>query len=180
MKHMRGDVIRRAVGAIQGDFQTAQIKIVGERAFAELDITTCRIGNPARASQLGRRYAANRRIDTRFNLRFKRIVQLGSVRREKFDAVIVERIVRGGNNDAGLQAQRPRQIRHGGRRHGSDQANIDARCRKTRFQRRFQHIAGNPRILADQYGRPLTIGGLFTQNVAGGVPQAHHKIRGNR
>ena len=115
-----------------------------------------------------------------------RVRQLGALGREKLDTVIVIRIMGGGNDNASLQTQGPGQVGNGRGGHGTDQADIDACRGKTRLQGRFEHIARNSRVLADEHRRalagfgmgPLVI--LGHQHLAGAVPQTHDEIGGNR
>ena len=51
----------------------------------------------------------------------------------------------------------------------------DAGGGKPRFQRRFQHVAGNTRVLADQHGGP---GFCLFQYASHSMRQAHHKVGG--
>ena len=155
VQHVRCNVISRTVRAIDDDLQTTQIHVIWKRALAELDVSPGRIVDSPRASEIGRLHADQRRINPRLDFCLHRIGQLGTVRREKLDAIIVIRVVRCRNDDAGLQTQRACQVSNRWCRHRPDQADINPSCRKPRLQRRFQHVPGNARVFPDQHGWPL-------------------------
>ncbi|MNP56778.1 hypothetical protein D3C76_1515310 [compost metagenome] len=46
-KYIRCDVVGRAIGTIDHNFQMAQTQLVRERAFTEFNITACSIDNAA-------------------------------------------------------------------------------------------------------------------------------------
>ena len=110
---------------------------------------------------------------------FHRVRQLVAAAGKELDAVVIERIVRGGDDDPGLQAQRAREIGHGRRRHRPASIHVDTRGRKPGFQRRFQHVAGDARVLADQHRRTLALGRFarLRQHLARGITQPHHEFR---
>ena len=73
--------------------------------------------------------------------------------REELDAVVVVRIVRGGDHDAAIGAQRARQVRDGRRRHRAHQLHVDAGGDQPGFQRGLEHVVGDARVLADDHHR---------------------------
>ena len=77
--------------------------------------------------------------------------QLGAAAGEELDAVVVERIVRRADHDAGRQPQRARQIRDRRRRQRSAQIDVDARGGKSGLERRLEQVARDARVLADQH-----------------------------
>jgi hypothetical protein len=127
-----------------------------------------------------RLHAFHRLVDGVFDLLLDGVRQLGAVLGEELDAVVLERVVRGGNDDAGRQAQRARQVGDRGRRHRAGQHDVDAGGGKAGFQGRFEHVAGNARVLADQYRRAAARAGRLRQHLAGRVAEAHHEVRGDR
>ena len=64
--------------------------------------------------------------DEAFNFSFNLVVELVAVGAEKFDAVVRVRIVRGGDDDAGVRAQTARDVGDARRRQRSDKKNIHA------------------------------------------------------
>ncbi len=120
-------------------------------ALGKLDIAALRVVEPLGPAQKPRFREADIavvdqvRLDAFFNL----VGEFVAIRAEQLDAVILERIMGGGDHDPNIRAQRAGQ--HGNRRgrQRSDQNHIHPDGRKTRRQRRFQHIAGQAGVLAD-------------------------------
>ena len=117
------------------------------------------------------------RDDQFFDPRFDFIGQLEAVVREKFDAVVLIRIMRGGNHHAGIGPQAPRQEGDRRRRHRTDEQYVDAHGADARHQGRLQHIAGDPRILPDD---DLMTPGPAHENMRGGASQLHRGFAGHR
>ena len=95
-----------------------------ETRFRELDITAQRIVDPAGPPDFSRRRpdgidlaAENEILDLLLDL----VVELVAVVPEKLDAVIFVRIVRRGEDDAGIGAQGTGDVSHAGRRQRTDQ-----------------------------------------------------------
>ena len=76
------------------------------------------------------------------------------------------------DNNAGLGVEGTRQVRDGGRRHGAEHTHINAGSHQAGFQRRFKHVTGNARVLAD-YELAAT---LLGKHLAGGPAQLQHKL----
>jgi hypothetical protein len=74
--------------------------------------------------------------------------------------------VRRRDDDAGLQAQGASEVRNGRRRHRSDQADIDTGSGKPGFERRLEHVARDPGVLADQHRWPVARLGMTARTVA--------------
>ena len=77
------------------------------------------------------------------------VVELVAIVPEKFDAVVLVGIVRSGEDDAGVGPQRARDVGHPGRRQRPDEQHIHAERNDPGGERVFQHVAGEPRVLAD-------------------------------
>ena len=77
------------------------------------------------------------------------IVQFVAVVSEKFDAVVLIRIVRSGKDNTGVRAQRPRDVSHTGRRQRSNNENIHSERSDSRHQRILQHVTRKTRVLAE-------------------------------
>ena len=75
--------------------------------------------------------------------------QLEAVRAEQLDAVVVEQIVRGGDHHAEIGAHRLGQHRDRRRRHRAEQQHVHADRGEAGDQRVFDHVAGEPGVLAD-------------------------------
>ena len=75
-----------------------------------------------------------------------------------------------------MRYSREEMIRHGRGRHRPDEKDIGAHGDQPAGQRRLQHVAGQPGILADQY---FTVGSV-AQHPTGGPTQLEYELRGNR
>ncbi len=182
VKDMRGDVIVGAVGAIDHQPEAAQVHVVGKGALAKLDIAAGGIVDPLDLAQTLGGCSPHRPVEGGFNGQLGLVWQLGAGGGEELDAVVVIGIVRGGDDYADLQTQGAGQVGDARGRQRPGQANIDAGGSKAGFERRFEHVAGDPGVLADQHRRPLAVQGFMLggdQHLAGGITQAHGKIRGD-
>ena len=180
MKHVRGNVIARAMRAINGNAQAVQIEIRRERALAEFDITPGRIVHASCLAKAGGGVAFERLVQRSLDRRLGGVGQFVAISGKELDAVILIGIVRSADDNTRRQSQCTRQIRDPRRRHRTHQQYIDTGRRQPRLQRRLQHITGNAGVLADQHRWPAAARGLARQHLAGGIAQTHHKIRGNR
>ena len=79
------------------------------------------------------------------------IAQLETVRSEKLDPVVLERVVRGRYHDTQVRAQAACQHSHRRRRHRPDQDHVHPHGNETASERRLEHVARNPGILGDNY-----------------------------
>ena len=70
---------------------------------------------------------------------------------EELDAVVVVEIVRGADDDAEAAFELAREIGDAGSGQRTDQHDVDAGGDETRLERRFEHVAGQARVLADQH-----------------------------
>ena len=86
--------------------------------------------------------AKNELLDFLFDL----VVQLVAVVPEKFDAVVFVGIVRSGKNDAGIGAQRARDVGDTGRGQRADNKNIDTERSNPGDERILKHITGKARV----------------------------------
>ena len=178
VEHRWRDVVARAVRAVDDDPQSAQVELGRKGALAELDVAARCIVDPPCLAELGRRDAEQRRVHRRLDGMLDRVRQLQSTGREELDAVVVERIVRRADDDAGGQPQRARQIGDArcGQRPG--QMDVDPRRRQPGLERRFEHVAGNPRVLADQdRGPPAGVARLLGEHAPGRPTELQHELR---
>jgi hypothetical protein len=104
------------------------------------------------------------------------VFELFSVRRKQLDAVVVVRIMRRTDDDAGAAAQLARQLRDGRRGHRPEQAHIGTGGDEARFERGLEHVAGDAGVLADQYCR----GHAVAENAADRAAETQHEFRRDR
>ncbi|MCY1535435.1 hypothetical protein D9M68_708410 [compost metagenome] len=175
---MRSDVVRGAVGGVHYDRHPIQVLLVREGALAELDVTALRVGHAAGAAQGFRADAAQRLVQRGLDRRLDIVGQLHALCREELDAVVMVRVMRSADDDTGHETQGPRQIGHRRRRDRAGQQHIDARGRQAGFQGGFQHIAGDPRVLADHDLRAACAahGVLARQHAASRIAQPQGEL----
>ncbi|MPN24883.1 hypothetical protein SDC9_172288 [bioreactor metagenome] len=83
---------------------------------------------------------------------------------EDLDAVVLVRVVRGGDDEPGVGAHRLGHVRDAGGRQHADPLDIAAHRGDARHQCALQHVAGDPGVLADDDPHP----------VRGRLVPAHH------
>ena len=165
-------LVAGAIGAIDDDAQARQRHGARQRALGEFDVAVVHAVDALGAAErilVGQRdldVLVEQRLDARLDL----VGQLVAVRSEQLDAVVVVRIVRGRDHDAEIGAQRPRQHRHGRRRDRSEQEHIHAGRAEAGHQRVLEHVARQPRILADHDPVPVI---ATLERQAGGHAHLH-------
>jgi hypothetical protein len=86
-------------------------------------------------------------LDQRLDL----VGELAAAGVEELDAVVLVGIVRGADHDAEVALEALREIRDTRRGQRADQHHVDARGDETRFERGLEHVARQPRVLADEH-----------------------------
>ena len=181
-QHARGGFVGGAVGAVHHDPHAFEGHSLGERTFGVFDVSAQRVVNAdGFADGLGGRadvfYIAAE--DQLFDLAFDIVVQLVTIRTEEFDPVVVIRIVRGGDHDAGVGAQAARDVSHAGRGQRSDEQHIDPHRENAGGEGVFEHVAGQPGVFADDNFVPAAAARLerdVFEDVAGGAAQSQRRL----
>src|SRR5471030_2088098 len=93
MEHVRRDIVGGAVGAVDDDFQAAQVQLVRESALAKFDVAALGVVEALGAAQLFGRHAQHRLIQAGFDFQLDRVRQLGTLLGKEFDAVVLEGVV---------------------------------------------------------------------------------------
>ena len=78
---------------------------------------------------------------------------------KQLDAVVLKRIVRRRHHDAGVGRQAAREQRDGRRRQDAGEPHVDTHRGDAGNQRRFEHVAREPRVAADDDARPGAVRG---------------------
>ena len=94
-------------------------------------------------------------FEQEFNRGFGRVGQLETVRAEQLDAIVLERIVAGGNHDAKIGAHLAGQQGNGGSGEGAGHDHVHSHTGKAGDQRAFHHVARQPGVLADHDTVPV-------------------------
>ena len=147
------DLIGGTVGAVDGDAQALEAEALGEDGLGDLDITVTRVidaANPAQAVRRGQALV-KALVHHGLDLQLDFVRQLIAVGPEQLDAVVRIVVVRGRDHDAQVGAHRPGHHGHARRRHGTEGAHVHADRGKAGDQGRFDHIAGQAGILADDH-----------------------------
>src|SRR5439155_542681 len=171
-------LISRAVGNIDGYAHFFERPPARKARLGKFDITTERVidsrspSNSSGSRADGIDFACeNELLDLFFHL----IVQLVAVVPEKFDSVIFVRIMRGGEDDAGVGAKRPRDVRDARRRQRPDDENIDPERGDSRDERVLEHVTGKTGVFAKHYFGTRALWVLawieLSENVRGGAAQ---------
>ena len=116
-------------------------------------------------------------VEHRFDAAFDLVRQLVAVGTEQLDAVVMVGIVRGRDHHAEIRAQRARQHGHRGRRDRSEQKDIHAGRAEAGDHRVLQHVAGQPRVLADHHAVAVV---AALERHAGSHADLHRHFRGHR
>ena len=164
------------MGAIDHHFQSVEPDVVRYRLLDRVDVAPARILDPARAADMGGigqlLFAHDRRLDRAFI----RIGQLEAVRPEQLDAVILIRIVAGGDHHAHIGAHFPGDEGDGRGRQRPGHDHVHAHAGETGDQRAFHHISRQSRILADD--DPVAV--IATHEVPPRrLPHAHGDLGGH-
>ena len=175
-EHTRGNLVGRAVGAVENHFQAAKVGTGRHTAFAELDITTGRIIDTRHFAKLVRIHNRHLRVEQLFDHQLNFIGELGTLTREELDAVVIMRVVRRTDHDASFCMKSSREVSNGRCRHWPQKHDICPRSRQARFQRRFKHVTRNTRVLAHQ--NPAST--HATKRHTRCPTQLEHEVRGNR
>ena len=167
------DVIGRAMRAIQNDPPLRQPEPMAHGGLAELDVATCGVLNAPSLPEHRGVYCLQRPLELRLDGNLNRIVKLVALRREELDAIVVVRVVGGGDNDSCVAAKRPGQIGYSRCGHGAGKLHIDARRREPRFEGGLEHVPGYARVLADENSADT----LAREDPPGRPAQTKHELR---
>ena len=158
----------------------------GKRGLGEFDVAAQRVVNAHRlADFVGGRadvfdLAAENQV---FDFVLDLVVELVAVGAEEFDAVVGVGIVRGGDDDAGVGAQAARDVGDAGRRQRADEQHVHAHRKDAGGDGVFEHVAGKPRVLADDDFVPAAAARLafeVFEDVRGGAAELERGFGGDR
>ena len=114
-------------------------------------------------------------VELGFDGFFDLIGELAAFRVEELDAVVVVQIVRRADDDAEIAFELAREIGDARSGQRTDQHDVDARGDEAGFERGFEHVARQARVLADEHRAAL--GGEHARRRA---RQAQREIHGHR
>ena len=125
---------------------------LGEAALDEFDVAAAGVVEPLGAAELARRGARSLAavLELRLDLRLDLVGELVAVGAEQLDAVVLEGIVRGRDHRRRDRRAAMRvSMAIAGVGSGPDQHHVHAHRDEAGGQRRLEHVAGEPRVLAD-------------------------------
>ena len=159
-QHARHDLVRRTIRAVEHDVHAVEALVA--RRKHEIDVLVQEIGAildvaDFLAGRTRERVVLLKLVHDGLKLVLDRIRQLVAVAAKELDAVVMKRIVRGRNHDARLRLVAACEIRDGGRRDDASEHRAAACRANARRQRRFEHLARNARVAADQDERLLIL-----------------------
>ena len=112
------------------------------------------------------------------------IVEFVAIVPEKFDAVVLVRIVRGGKHDPRIRPERARDVGHARRRERPDQEHVHAEGGNAGDERVLEHVTGKARVFAEDDFRPGA-GRMLArieagENMRGGASELQRRLRRDR
>ena len=157
--------------AIHDDLHAVEARVT-EALLDELDITAARIVDAVSLADLLSGHAVRLHIvkDFLFDERLQVVRELEAIRSEDLQPIVLIRIVRRRQHDAGAASHGLSEMGDRRRRHGADQENIHAARDQSAGQRGLQHVAGDTRILADD--DPVMIGPAGTEDAGNRLADA--------
>ena len=179
-----GGFVSGAVGAIHHDAHPVQGHSARSGRFGVFDIAPQGVFDPNGFADFAR--AGMNRFDESpedqfFDPVLDVVIQLVAVRLEEFDAVVVVGIMGGRDHDAGVGPEAPGHVGHSRGRQGADQQHVYPHREQSRSDGVFQHVAGKPRVLADDdLVFVLGAGIQLLEDMGHGFPQLQRRLRRHR
>ena len=174
---LRGDLVAGAVGAIDHHAHAFEVDLARQGPLGELDVTGLDALDALGAAEGGGFGQAPGQIgiDQGLDLQLHVVAELEPVGAEQLDAVVLVGVVRGGDHDAEVAAHGAGQHGDGGRRDRAEEQHVHADRGEARLEGGFDHVAGEPRILADH--DPVAVIAPLLEHEAGGLPDLEGEIR---
>ena len=148
-KDVRRDLIGCTVRTVDHDPETSERQFGRHRALAEFDVSSYCIVDSRRPADVDAGDRLHRRLDCGLDRKLHLVGQLSAVGVEELDAVIRVGVVGRADDDSRRRAQCPSEVRDCRGWHRPEQHYIRSGGGETRFQHGLEHVAGNPRVLAD-------------------------------
>ena len=175
-----GDLVGRTVGAVDHDLDAFQRQFARKSVLDEHVVTAQGIVHAHRFADAVRgkpRDRGGRPAHEGRNVVLDRVGQLQALLGKYFETVVLKRVVRGRDHDAGIGPQTARQKGHPGRGHRPDQQHVPTHRADARSQGRLQHVARQPRVLTDH---DFVVSGTFREDLRQRPPDLQHRLRRHR
>ena len=150
VKEFRAELVGGAIGAIEKDPETGKLGAVNDAAAKKIEIFGVERSVGDEEGRIFRRRIAAMLEDVRFERFFDGIRELHACVREKLYAVVVVRIVRGGNNDAGLKIILANEAGDAGRGDDASKSDGTTGLRESGGEKSGDVRAGFARVHADE------------------------------
>ena len=175
-QRFRHHLVGGAVRAIDHDAQAVERELARQRALGEFDVAVMHAVDAAGAPEAGalRETAVDRLVEQLLDLLFDIVGQFEALRAEQLDAVVLEQIVRGRDHHAEIGAHRLGQHRDRRRRHRAEQQHVHADRGEAGHHGVFDHVAGEPRVLADHDAMAMV---AALKHQAGRLPHLERELR---
>ncbi len=176
LEYTRSHFVGRTMGAIDNKLQPGKIGTGRHAALAKLDVAARRIVDARDLAQLAGLNHRHRCIQQLFDHQLDCIRQLGALPREKLDAIVIMRVVRGTDHDTGFSVEGTRQVSDRRCRHWPQQHYVSTCGGQAGLQRGLKHVTGNTGVLAHQNAASAHA----AERHACRPTQLEHEIRSNR
>ena len=174
------------MAAIDDDPHAFERHAAREAGFGVLDVAPDRVLDPVRLADLSGGgtdvldLAAEHEV---LDLLLDLVVELVAVGTEELDPVVVVGVVRSGDDDASIGAQRTGHVGDAGRGQRSHEHDVDAHRQDAGGQGVLQHVAGKAGVLADDDAIADAVPGLSVQvleDMGGGASELESRLGGHR
>ena len=169
-----------AVGAVDHDGDAFQGQVPRERVLGVDDVAPGGVVDPVRLADAGGSRPQVVQLVVRdqvLDLGLDLIGQLEAVGAEELDPVVLIGIVRRADHRPGVGAHRDRQVGDGGRRQRAAEQHVDSHAAEPGSERRLQHVAGEPRVLADHHPMAMV---AALDLMGDGPAELEHQLAGHR
>ena len=180
LDHLGSDPVTGTVGRVHDDLHAVERQVAGKAVLGEDVIPAEGVIDAEGLADLGsgRAQVVDGVREHQFlDLRLQVVGELEAVGGEELDAVVLEGIVRGGDDDARVGTQAACEERDARRRHRADEQHVHAHRADARSHGRLQHVARDAGVLADQ---DLVAPRTRPKDVRDGAAEAQRHLRGHR
>ena len=179
LEDQRREQVGRAVTAIHDDLHPRQIACA-DALLGVFDVAAPGVVDAGRLADLVRAHPGDLPLaqDLPLDRQLQLVGQLVAIGPEDLEPIILIRVVRSRQHDAGAATHRLRQVRHARRRHRADEEDVHAARDESAGQRGLEHVAGDARVLADDDA--VVVGAIGFQDPRDRLAGTQRDFRGDR
>ena len=180
VEHLWRNLVGGPVGAIDDHLQAVEVQEARKAGLGDLDVAGLGVIDPAHAAEVagGHQTLLQALVHMGLDLQLADVAELVAVRAEQLDAVVGKGIVRGADHHAQVRAHGAGHHGHGGRRQRAEQPHVHAHAGEAGDQRRFDHVARQAGVLADDHQGPAAM--ITAEQLSGGQAHAQRDLGGHR